>query len=78
MSDSRAGQSSRWTRIRDQIMDRSSVGLPRSQRFMGLPWGRPISGIWLKVGPLWFRTGRRPPGGELPDLLDGSQDGSGS
>jgi len=34
---------------------------------MGLPWGRPISGIWLKVGPLWLRTGRRPPGGELPD-----------
>jgi hypothetical protein len=71
-------QSSRWARIRNQIMDRTSVGLPRSQRFMGLPWGRPSSGFWVNVGPtIWLRIGRRPPDDKLPDLLDGRQDGSG-
>jgi hypothetical protein len=75
MSDS--GQSSRWARIRNQIIDRSSIGLPRSQRFLGLPWGRPTSGAWLGFGPLWFRLGPRQPGDDLPNLLDGPQDGSG-
>jgi hypothetical protein len=48
---------------------------------MGLPWGRPTSGAWLKVGPTWLRLGPRQPGDEgpdLPDLLDGRQDGSGN
>jgi hypothetical protein len=79
MSDS--GQRSRWARIRDQIIDRTSIGLPRSQRFMGLPWGSPTSGTWLRVGPTWLRLGPRQPGDdlpELPNLLDGRQDGSGN
>ena len=42
MSDS--GQTSRWARIRDQIINRTSVGLPRSQRFLGPAVGPPNLG----------------------------------